>query len=140
MLSFTQLIQPIHDPHHRYTNDQVFTDTLINSIFSMTVIDGSWYVVVKGDYAGLVSGAVYDLTNTTAPSKVATTVSTCCDVEGLGFRECGVEVGVRVLHDLRFQTAINCVRSHAHACYSCLLGSRWLQQLQTETEFRICNG
>lgn len=50
-------------------------DTLVNSIFSMTVIDGSWYVVIKGDYAGLVSGAVYDLTNNTAPQKVTTTVS-----------------------------------------------------------------
>ncbi|MEW5304614.1 MAG: hypothetical protein WDW36_007214 [Sanguina aurantia] len=62
-----------------YDHDQVFTDTLVNAIFTMTVIDGSWYVVVKGDYAGLVSGAVYDLANTTNPAKVPTTPawSTC---------------------------------------------------------------
>ncbi len=37
------------------------------------VIDGKWYVIVKGDYAGRVSGAIYDITNTSNPVAIPTT-------------------------------------------------------------------
>lgn len=41
------------------------------------MVDGKWYVVVKGDYAGRVYGYVYDITNTTAPTQIPTTVRAC---------------------------------------------------------------
>lgn len=42
----------------------------------MTVVDGTWYVSLKGDYAGRVSGGVYDLRNSSDPVQLVTTVST----------------------------------------------------------------
>ena len=41
----------------------------------MDVVDGTWYVSLKGDYAGRVSGAVYDLRNSSEPVQLVTTVS-----------------------------------------------------------------
>ena len=41
----------------------------------MAVVDGTWYVSLKGDYAGRVSGAVYDLRNSSDPVQLVTTVS-----------------------------------------------------------------
>lgn len=67
------LVLPCH-PSPRYTTDQVFTQVLVNSINSMSVIDGLWYVQIKGDYAGRVSGRVFDITNATSPLQMATTV------------------------------------------------------------------
>jgi len=56
-----------------YEEDQAFDQVQVNSINSMDVIDGKWYVVVKGDYAGRVSGAVFDISNTTSPVTIPTT-------------------------------------------------------------------
>ncbi len=58
----------------RYADDQGFDQTQVNSINAATIIDGSWYVVVKGDYAGRVSGAIYDITNSSKPVQIPTTV------------------------------------------------------------------
>lgn len=44
----------------------------------MSVVDGTWYVYLKGDYAGRVSGAVYDLRNSSDPVKLVTTVRWQC--------------------------------------------------------------
>lgn len=41
----------------------------------MNVVDGTWYVSLKGDYAGRVSGAVYDYRNSSNPVQLVTTVS-----------------------------------------------------------------
>ncbi len=41
----------------------------------LQVIDGKWYVIVKGDYAGRVSGAIYDITNSSSPVAVPTSPS-----------------------------------------------------------------
>lgn len=57
----------------RYDGDQTFAQTQVNGIFAMDVIDGKWYVVVKGDYAGRVAGAVYDVSNSTNPVVIPTT-------------------------------------------------------------------
>ena len=40
----------------------------------MDIIDGKWYVVVKGDYAGRVSGTVFDISNSTNPVNISTEV------------------------------------------------------------------
>ncbi|KXZ48315.1 hypothetical protein GPECTOR_29g9 [Gonium pectorale] len=55
-----------------YSEDQTFSEVQVNSINAAQVIDGKWYVVVKGDYAGRVSGAVYDITNSTNPVTIPT--------------------------------------------------------------------
>ncbi|KAG2494616.1 hypothetical protein HYH03_007135 [Edaphochlamys debaryana] len=55
-----------------FTDDQVFTEVQVNSLNAAQVIDGKWYVIVKGDYAGRVSGAVYDITNSSNPVAVPT--------------------------------------------------------------------
>ncbi|KAG2441285.1 hypothetical protein HYH02_010124 [Chlamydomonas schloesseri] len=56
-----------------YEDDQTFTEVQVNSINAAQVIDGKWYVIVKGDYAGRVSGAIYDITNSTNPVAIPTT-------------------------------------------------------------------
>lgn len=56
-----------------FDTDQTFSDIQVNNIEAMDLVDGKWYVVVKGDYAGRVSGAVYDITNTTAPEQLTLT-------------------------------------------------------------------
>ncbi|KAL6750531.1 hypothetical protein V8C86DRAFT_2809369 [Haematococcus lacustris] len=55
-----------------FESDQAFDSVQTNSINAASVIDGKWYVVVKGDYAGRVSGFVYDITNNTKPEPIAT--------------------------------------------------------------------
>ena len=47
----------------------------INAINAMEIIDGQWYVVVKGDYAGRVSGTVFDISNSSNPVNMTTEVS-----------------------------------------------------------------
>jgi hypothetical protein len=42
----------------------------VNIIEAAEVIDGNWYIVIKGDYTGRVSGTVYDLTNPEKPTPV----------------------------------------------------------------------
>jgi len=56
-----------------YDSDQTFSEYQINAINSMSVIDGTWYVVVKGDYAGRVYGSIYDVTNSSNPLSIPTT-------------------------------------------------------------------
>ncbi|GFR48750.1 hypothetical protein Agub_g10708 [Astrephomene gubernaculifera] len=56
-----------------YEDDQTFGEVQVNSINAMQVIDGKWYVLVKGDYAGRVSGGIYDITNTSNPVAIPTT-------------------------------------------------------------------
>jgi hypothetical protein len=57
-----------------YDSDQTFDQVQVNSINAANVVDGKWYVVVKGDYAGRVSGYIYDITNATSPQQIPTTV------------------------------------------------------------------
>lgn len=55
------------------TEDQTFTEVVVNSLNKMSVIDGNWYVIIKGDYAGRVYGNIYDVSNLTAPTIISTT-------------------------------------------------------------------
>ncbi|GLI65125.1 hypothetical protein VaNZ11_008578 [Volvox africanus] len=58
-----------------YDDDQPFTEVQVNSINAAQVIDGNWYVIVRGDYAGRVSGAIYNITNSSNPVAIPTTPS-----------------------------------------------------------------
>jgi hypothetical protein len=55
-----------------YGTDQAFEQPQSNQILSMKVIDGAWYVIVKGDYAGRVGGRIYDASNSSGPTQIAT--------------------------------------------------------------------
>lgn len=59
----------------RFEEDQTFSSLQATTLETMSVVDGTWYVYLKGDYAGRVSGAVYDLRNSSDPVKLVTTVS-----------------------------------------------------------------
>lgn len=59
----------------RFEDDQTFSSLQGTTLETMSVVDGTWYVYLKGDYAGRVSGAVYDLRNASDPVKLVTTVS-----------------------------------------------------------------
>ena len=59
----------------RFEEDQTFSSLQGTTLETMNVVDGTWYVYLKGDYAGRVSGAVYDLRNSSDPVKLVTTVS-----------------------------------------------------------------
>ena len=61
----------------RFADDQTFSALQATDLETMDVVDGTWYVYLKGDYAGRVSGAVYDLRNSSDPVKLVTTVSPC---------------------------------------------------------------
>lgn len=41
----------------------------------MSLVDGSWYVRIVGDFAGRVSGAVYNMQNESDPSQLPVQVS-----------------------------------------------------------------
>lgn len=59
-------------PHTLSTHPQV----QVNTLNAMSVIDGNWYVIVKGDYAGRVHGSIFDVTNATdtvKPTVIPTT-------------------------------------------------------------------
>ena len=58
----------------RFEEDQTFSSLQGTTLETMSVVDGTWYVYLKGDYAGRVSGAVYDLRNSSDPVKLVTTV------------------------------------------------------------------
>jgi hypothetical protein len=45
----------------RWETDQTFTDVKVNRIESADVTDGDWYVIIRGDYTGRVTGSVYDI-------------------------------------------------------------------------------
>ena len=60
---------------YRFDRDQTFSSLQATTLETMDVIDGTWYVYLKGDYAGRVSGAVYDIRNSSDPIKLITTVS-----------------------------------------------------------------
>lgn len=55
-----------------YDDDQTFPQVQVNEINAMDVIDGKWFVIVRGDYAGRVSGAVFDITNSSSPLPITT--------------------------------------------------------------------
>ncbi len=55
----------------RFTDDQTFSASQETQIQSMNLIDGNWYVSVKGDYAGRVAGAVYNFDNATDPQPLS---------------------------------------------------------------------
>lgn len=59
----------------RFEEDQTFSSLQGTTLETMSVVDGTWYVYLKGDYAGRVSGAVYDMRNSSDPVKLVTTVS-----------------------------------------------------------------
>ena len=59
----------------RFESDQTFSSLQGTDLETMSVVDGTWYVYLMGDYAGRVSGAVYDLRNSSDPVKLVTTVS-----------------------------------------------------------------
>lgn len=59
----------------RFADDQTFSALQATTLDTMAVVDGTWYVSLKGDYAGRVSGAVYDLRNSSDPVQLVTTVS-----------------------------------------------------------------
>eukprot|EP00892_Ulva_mutabilis_P009550 jgi/Ulvmu1/6968/UM033_0025.1 len=56
-----------------WDKDQTFNDVKVNIIESADIIEGTWYVIIKGDYTGRVSGSVYDLTNPQQPEQVELT-------------------------------------------------------------------
>ena len=62
-------------PVCRFSSDQGFTQIQATRLETMNVIDGTWYVSLKGDYAGRVSGAVYDIRNQSNPVQLAVSVS-----------------------------------------------------------------
>ena len=41
---------------------------------TMTVIDGTWYIKITGDYAGRIHGAVYDISDETNPVPITLNV------------------------------------------------------------------
>eukprot|EP00878_Enallax_costatus_P022667 GHUV01024067.1.p1 GENE.GHUV01024067.1~~GHUV01024067.1.p1 ORF type:complete len:329 (+),score=70.35 GHUV01024067.1:891-1877(+) len=43
-----------------FQDDQVFTDEIETQIKAVNLIDGDWYIRLEGDFAGRVTGAVYD--------------------------------------------------------------------------------
>ncbi|KAK9804279.1 hypothetical protein WJX72_004431 [[Myrmecia] bisecta] len=55
-----------------FDSDQQFTEIEAVRLETMDVVDGNWYVNLMGDYAGRVSGNIYDLTNSTNPVKMTT--------------------------------------------------------------------
>jgi hypothetical protein len=60
-------------PAHRWEEDQTFSDVKVNRIESAEVVDGVWYLIIKGDYTGRVTGTVYDLTVPTEPESIELT-------------------------------------------------------------------
>ena len=69
-------------PPFRYSTDQTFTQVQESDLNAMSVIDGNWYVVVKGDYAGRVYGSVYDISNSTNPVPIPTSPAwTACQLQ-----------------------------------------------------------
>ncbi|GAX83855.1 hypothetical protein CEUSTIGMA_g11280.t1 [Chlamydomonas eustigma] len=64
-----------------FPNDVSFTEVVVNTLDSMSVIDGNWYVIVKGDYAGRVYGNIYDISNATNPVPISTSPAwTACQL------------------------------------------------------------
>lgn len=57
----------------RWEDDQTFSDVRVNRIEAAEVVDGAWYIIIKGDYTGRVSGNVYDLTVPEAPEPIELT-------------------------------------------------------------------
>ena len=71
-------MQPSPKMACRYDSDQTFTEIEATRLETMSVIDGTWYIYLKGDYAGRVSGNVYDIRNSTNPILLVTDVSITC--------------------------------------------------------------
>lgn len=58
----------------RFEEDQAFAQYQETQIRSLTLLPGAWYVRVLGDYAGRVSGRIYDATDESAPQQLAVEV------------------------------------------------------------------
>mmetsp|Transcript_1040 Transcript_1040/g.2576 ORF Transcript_1040/g.2576 Transcript_1040/m.2576 type:complete len:432 (+) Transcript_1040:429-1724(+) len=56
-----------------YADDNGFETVKGNVLETAEVIDGTWYVQVTGDYAGRISGAIYDLKNASDPKALDVT-------------------------------------------------------------------
>ncbi|GAB4818341.1 hypothetical protein N2152v2_005387 [Parachlorella kessleri] len=54
-----------------FEEDQTFSEVTATRLETVDVIDGRWYIYVHGDYAGRVSGAVFDLTDPDHPKQLA---------------------------------------------------------------------
>uniref|UniRef100_A0A061REY9 Polycystin cation channel family n=3 Tax=Tetraselmis sp. GSL018 TaxID=582737 RepID=A0A061REY9_9CHLO len=54
-----------------FENDQGFTTVAGNRLETADIIDGTWYIKVTGDYSGRISGAIYDLKNTSNPEPIS---------------------------------------------------------------------
>ncbi|GMH33327.1 hypothetical protein BSKO_01161 [Bryopsis sp. KO-2023] len=50
-----------------YSEDVEFDEIMVNKLETMELIDGTWYVKITGDYAGRVSGRIFNINNTTNP-------------------------------------------------------------------------
>ena len=106
----------MHIPMCRFDSDQTFSSLQGTTLETMNVVDGTWYVYLKGDYAGRVSGAVYDLRNSMDPVKLVTTVRrnvslycTACLVRCLGLHVQLVKpVLYRQLEDLQLPPSMYC--------------------------------
>ena len=97
----------------------------------MSVVDGTWYVYLKGDYAGRVSGAVYDLRNSSDPVKLVTTVSIVTCLEDFNYwlqlclhvcQQCSQKVLHACIHlwpvaaKLHWQNTVLCSRTMVVMC------------------------
>jgi hypothetical protein len=58
----------------RFESDRTFNQYQETQIQSVTLVPGTWYVRVLGDYAGRVSGSVHDAANETSPVPIVTQV------------------------------------------------------------------
>ena len=45
----------------RFDAEQTFSQAQETQIKAVTLVDGTWYVRVRGDFAGRVSGAIYEV-------------------------------------------------------------------------------
>lgn len=59
---------PVFLPSARYDEDKAFEQPQANIIQSVDLTDGTWYIKISGDYAGKVSGIVYNIDDTEATS------------------------------------------------------------------------
>lgn len=55
---------------HRFEADQTFSQAQETQIRTVSLVEGSWYVRVRGDYAGRVTGAVYNAAEAEAAAAV----------------------------------------------------------------------
>lgn len=106
------------------------------------MVDGAWYIIIKGDYTGRVSGDVYDLTEPEAPELIELTpqwekcrLPNATDAtSGSASRVRAPKLRVRVLL-LRvwLWAARSCV-----LVLSCSVSRRWLIPWRPGRGLRVC--